>query len=213
MLTFDAEQNCDGATWSEKLDGINAVWDGKTLVSRDGNTFDAPDWFLGSIPEGWTGTGEIWAGRGQFETVLSVVQRGQAGDWSRLVFVPFTALTQHDLTGTPADAMAAVVAKGGEGIVIHADGEQYKLKPALDDDAEVIGHVGGTGRNEGLLGSLVVRDRAGREFKLYSGLSFIERETPPAIGSIVTFSFCGRTRNGKPRHAVFSGTRFESAFV
>ncbi len=35
---------------SEKLDGVRAYWDGKQLVSRQGNVFPAPDWFIKNFP-------------------------------------------------------------------------------------------------------------------------------------------------------------------
>ncbi len=214
MDHFNATTELAGATWSEKLDGVCACWDGQGLTSRDGHRIAAPDWFLGLLPTEAC-TGEIWAGRGNFETVLSVTQRGAGGDWSRLVFVPHDRIKQQAFgTATPEQVMASVVAKGGEGIVIRtADGAVSKLKPSIDDDAAVIGYTPGTGRNADTFGALIVQDREGRTFKLSAGLTFIERENPPAIGAIVTFSFCGRTRNGKPRHAVFAGQRFERSFV
>src|SRR3954452_18658324 len=43
----------DLAGWwrSEKLDGVPPFWDGKALISRLGNPFHAPDWFLAGLPE------------------------------------------------------------------------------------------------------------------------------------------------------------------
>src|SRR5438552_3976778 len=31
---------------SEKLDGVRAYWDGSQIVSRQGNLYHAPDWFV-----------------------------------------------------------------------------------------------------------------------------------------------------------------------
>ena len=34
---------------SEKLDGVRAYWDGKQFLSRQGNLFHAPDWFIDGL--------------------------------------------------------------------------------------------------------------------------------------------------------------------
>src|SRR6478609_7109030 len=45
-------ESWDGATdptgwWmSEKLDGVRAYWDGQQFLSRQGNLYHAPDWFV-----------------------------------------------------------------------------------------------------------------------------------------------------------------------
>jgi DNA ligase-1 len=48
-----------------------------------------------------------------------------------------------------------------------------------------------------------VRLADGREFKLGTGFSNAERETPPPLGSTVTFRYSGFTKTGLPRFAVF----------
>ena len=35
---------------SEKLDGFRAYWDGKQLISRQGNIYKAPSWFTDDFP-------------------------------------------------------------------------------------------------------------------------------------------------------------------
>src|SRR5438045_3542568 len=57
----------DLADWwlSEKLDGVRAYWDGRALISRLGNRFHAPDWFLEGLPETPL-DGELWIGRKAF---------------------------------------------------------------------------------------------------------------------------------------------------
>ncbi len=53
------------------------------------------------------------------------------------------------------------------------------------------------------LGSLLVQEIDGDRFRIGSGFSDAERADPPAIGSIVTFKYHGRTKNGLPRFASF----------
>ena len=104
--------------------------------------------------------------------------------------------------------LAEVVSGGGEGLVLryprapYCDGRSWamlKLKPVDDEEATVIGHSEGKGRCAGVVGSLIVEDDEGREFRLGAGLTDAVRRNPPAIGSRVTFSYQGRTSFGTPR--------------
>ena len=101
---------------------------------------------------------------------------------------------------------------GGEGLVLHRADAPYltgrspallKLKPVQDDDAVVTGHLVGRGRHQGRLGALRVRTAEGLEFLLGTGLSDVQRDDPPPVGAVVTFSYRGRTAAGVPRFASF----------
>lgn len=75
---------------SEKYDGVRAYWDGGRLLTRAGNTLQAPEWFT----RGWPDTpldGELWAGRGQFEQVTATVRDFEPDDsaWRRIRFMVF----------------------------------------------------------------------------------------------------------------------------
>lgn len=59
---------------SEKLDGVRAYWDGKQLLSRQGNRFNAPEWFVKDFPVQVL-DGELWIGRGKFEKTMSIVSK------------------------------------------------------------------------------------------------------------------------------------------
>src|SRR3954470_6697744 len=48
--TWDGLLDPTGWWMSEKLDGLRAYWDGKRLISRLGNEFHAPDWFIKGLP-------------------------------------------------------------------------------------------------------------------------------------------------------------------
>src|SRR5437879_3286425 len=54
----------DPAGWwmSEKLDGVRAYWDGKQFLSRLGNRYHAPDWFVEGLPDVPL-DGELWLAR------------------------------------------------------------------------------------------------------------------------------------------------------
>lgn len=87
------------AYWvSEKLDGVYAHWDGNALVSRAGNRFRAPPWFVAGFPPQPL-AGELWMGRGTFDTVSGVVRRKTPDDaaWRQVRFMVF------DLPAHPED--------------------------------------------------------------------------------------------------------------
>lgn len=75
---------------SEKLDGVRAYWDGKQLISRGGNVFNAPAWFVAALPERKL-DGELWLGRGRFEEISGIVRREvpQDVDWKQVKYMLF----------------------------------------------------------------------------------------------------------------------------
>lgn len=96
VLLAERWDSCqDPAGWwiSEKLDGVRAYWDGQRFLSRQGNPYLAPDWFVAGLP-GTPLDGELWAGRKQFQRAVSIVRRQDRGqDWKDVSFVVFDAPT------------------------------------------------------------------------------------------------------------------------
>ncbi len=84
-----------------------------------------------------------------------------------------------------------------------------KVKPVNDDDATVVGHQEGLGRHAGRLGALVCKLNNGIGFNVGTGFSDLDRETPPAIGSVICFAYQGLTDGGVPRFPRFLGMRAE----
>jgi len=127
---------------------------------------------------------------------------------------PLQAVPQFTLTG-PAELqrrLEAVVAGGGEGLMLHRADAAYlpgrnaallKLKPLHDAEAVVVGHVAGRGRHLGRMGALRVRTGDGVEFLVGTGFSDSERESPPPLGALVTFSYRDTTAAGVPRFASY----------
>ncbi|WP_428775785.1 DNA ligase [Vibrio sp.] len=76
--------------YSEKLDGIRAVWTGKQLVTQTGNLINAPQWFTRSLPE-FAVEGELWAGRGRFHQVQTTIfdQHPDSEAWRTIHFMAF----------------------------------------------------------------------------------------------------------------------------
>ena len=76
---------------SEKLDGVRAYWDGKQFLSRQGNLFHAPDWFIEGLPDVPL-DGELWIDRKKFQHTVSIVRRQDKCDlWSEVRFLVFDA--------------------------------------------------------------------------------------------------------------------------
>ena len=75
---------------SEKLDGVRAHWDGAALYSRQGNRFQSPAWFVEEFPQTPL-DGELWMGRGTFETLSGIVRRKKPDDedWRNIRFMVF----------------------------------------------------------------------------------------------------------------------------
>ena len=75
---------------SEKYDGVRGFWDGRTLLTRGGETVQAPAWFTAGWPE-VPMDGELWAGRGRFSHAQSTTRQQQPGDvaWRQIRFMVF----------------------------------------------------------------------------------------------------------------------------
>lgn len=75
---------------SEKLDGVRALWNGKTLSFRSGKEIQAPRWFLEGLPK-QSLDGELWMGRGSFERLSGAVRRDSPDDaeWRQVRYMIF----------------------------------------------------------------------------------------------------------------------------
>lgn len=80
------DQNVSGWLMSEKLDGVRAVWDGKKLLTRQGNPlFPHPD-FTDNFPP-FPLDGELWTEPNDFEKIASIVNDGNTSlRWLQLTY-------------------------------------------------------------------------------------------------------------------------------
>jgi DNA ligase-1 len=93
LLAHVWENDVDLTDWwmSEKLDGVRAYWDGTRFLSRLGNEFHAPDWFVKGLPATPL-DGELWLGRKAFQRTVSIVRRQDKSDhWREVRYVVFDA--------------------------------------------------------------------------------------------------------------------------
>lgn len=92
---------------SEKLDGVRAFWDGRTLRFRSGRRIAAPAWFTKALPATPL-DGELWLGRQSFDRLSGMVRRNVPVDaeWREVRYMIF------DLPGQPGrfDERAARIA-------------------------------------------------------------------------------------------------------
>jgi DNA ligase-1 len=246
---WETETDITGWWLSEKLDGVRAYWDGKQFLSRLGNRFYPPPWFVEKFPDHPL-DGELWGGRKLFQRTVGIVKRqDQSPLWKDLLFVvfdapahpgtfeeriehartvieeraiPYARIHEHhpckDLVHL-REELARVEAMGGEGLMARKPRSKYevgrsstllKVKTFHDAEARVIAHAPGAGRHKGRLGALVVELADGTKFNVGTGFSDAERESPPPIGSIVTFRYQELSDAGVPRFPSYVGVRIDA---
>ena len=158
LLANPWENDTDLTGWwmSEKLDGVRAWWDGKQFLSRLGNVYHAPDWFVAGLPNVPL-DGELWLGRKAFQRAVSIVRRQDKSDhWREIKYVLFDvpgvsgpfeerqqALTEmirqqrpeyakvlDQVRCTGIDVLKAELARveslGGEGLMLRQPGSPYE---------------------------------------------------------------------------------------
>lgn len=94
LLAHSWADDVDLTGWwmSEKLDGVRAYWDGERLISRLGNAFVAPEWFVEALPRALPLDGELFAGRKRFQRTVGIVRRQDKSDlWREISYVVFDA--------------------------------------------------------------------------------------------------------------------------
>lgn len=113
-------------------------------------------------------------------------------------------------------ALDEVVSDGGEGLMLkrgsshHSAGRSddlLKVKRYDDAEAVVVSHLPGSGKYQGMLGSIRVERNDGRRFRIGTGFSDAQRRNPPPIGATVTYKYYGYTSTGLPRFASFIRVR------
>ena len=250
MLPQVYSQQVDVSGWlmSEKLDGVRGYWDGRQLLSKNGNRFYPPKEFLNALPP-FPLEGELWSGRGRFEQTVSIVKRKKAHNgWLQLRFaifdVPraFGGFTERiaqatNWFATHPSAYAFVIPQTpvhdqehmqqellrieileGEGLIVRKPDALYttgrsmeilKVKNHQDAEATVMEHLPGKGRNKGRLGSLLVALDDGTQFRIGSGFSDADRESPPPVGSVITFKYYDKYQSGIPKFPSFMRVRYD----
>lgn len=78
---------------SEKLDGVRCYWNGEQMLTRNGNLFYPPDWFIKELPKDLALDGELFTERDDFQKVVSIVRRQDKNDtnWKKVKYMVFDA--------------------------------------------------------------------------------------------------------------------------
>lgn len=154
LLTDSLPADVTGWWVSEKYDGVRAILtENGTLISRHGKPLNPPASFMKGMPKGVRLDGELWAGRGMFDQLVSTIQT-KGGEWHGVFFMVFDlaeagTFEERDaklssisrqfpahvkkvdhwkLTGnSDLDGMESdIVSYGGEGCVIRRPGSPYR---------------------------------------------------------------------------------------
>ncbi len=156
LKTYDDSKEVAGWVMSEKLDGIRGFWTGSELISRGGNTIQAPAWFIKDYPP-FAVDGELWTKRDDFETISSIVRSQNPDDrWKNITHNIFEvpnqtgnlfdrlSVLENYLAKKPVpnlkilkqtlikdksqlqDYLAEVVAQKGEGVVVRNPNTLYE---------------------------------------------------------------------------------------
>lgn len=193
----------DGELWlgRGRFDELSGIVRHSTPVDAD---WRAVRYMIFDLP----GAADAFAERAQHINEV-VVQARQP--WLQAVAqqrVPDAAALQALLKLTVQD--------GGEGLVLHRANALWstgrsdallKLKPVPDEEARVVAHLPGKGRNLGHMGALLLEMPSGQRFALGTGFSDARRADPPPVGSTVTYRYRDRTPQGLPRFASFLRVR------
>jgi DNA ligase-1 len=175
LLAESWDTATDLSDWwmSEKLDGVRAYWDGKQFLSRQGNIYYAPDWFIEGLPAVPL-DGELWIDRKKFQRTVSIVRRQDKSDlWKEVRFLIFDA---PSATGGFEDRIAFLkdaLAKGASKFAQQHAHERCKNLDALRAELKRIEALGGEGLMLRQPGSKYV---AGRSFTLLKVKTFHDAE-------------------------------------
>jgi len=94
LKTYQPGLDVSGWVMSEKLDGVRAYWDGKQLMSRQGNLFTPPSWFIEDFPS-FELDGELWLGRERFSETISIVNTSIPDErWKEITYNIFEVPNQ-----------------------------------------------------------------------------------------------------------------------
>lgn len=160
---------------------------------------------------------DVPAAEGSFRTRLE-----HAAEWFSVNPATYARLIEQIVVEDSAHLsrqLDIVEGLGGEGLIVRDPEAKYtsgrsdsilKVKRFQDAEAMVIGYVPGRGRNVGRLGALVVRSPDGTEFKIGSGFTDAERQSPPDIGSEITYKYYGFHASGIPRFPVYVRIRSDN---
>ncbi len=169
LLAQDYKPGIDPSLYlvSEKLDGVRALWDGKTLKFRSGQSIAAPAWFIAKLPVTPL-DGELWLARGKFDELSGIVRKLQAVDaeWQRVQYMVFELPAGDGTFAQRSTKLQALVKQANWPQLQWV--EQFKLadEKALQAKLKQITAEGGEGLMLHLASAPVMQGRSTVLFKL-----------------------------------------------
>lgn len=174
LLAHSWSMSIDLTGWwlSEKLDGVRAYWDGKQFLSRLGNRFYPPPWFVEALPDHPL-DGELWGGRKLFQRTVGIVKRqDQSPLWKDLLYVVFDAPAHDGTFEERIDQVKRAVEGKSEYVRVH----EHYVCTGLDHLRSELSRVEALG-GEGLMARQPrSRYEAGRSNTLLKVKSFRDAE-------------------------------------
>lgn len=134
---------------------------------------------------------------------------------TQITHAPHARILEHVAVGHRdymKEKLTEITAAGAEGLMLRNPYSEYekgrshnllKMKPFKDAEAVVVGHTKGKGRHKGRMGALTVRMLDDKEFDIGTGFTDKDRDNPPPIGTVVTYSYTELTKDGIPKCAAF----------
>jgi DNA ligase-1 len=103
MLAHSYNEKLDqtGKLASEKLDGVRAIFWNGVFYSRNNNKFNAPAWFIKSMPKvNVPLDGELYTKRGDFHNIMSIVSKNKPVDseWKKIKYMVFDIIDTGSFT-------------------------------------------------------------------------------------------------------------------
>jgi DNA ligase-1 len=164
--TWDNETNLVGWWMSEKLDGVRAYWDGKQFLSRQGNIYLAPDWFIEGLPP-IPLDGELWLDRKAFQRTVSIVRRhDRPKEWKDIRFVVFDAPGQEGEFEKRLRFLDDLLSRHSQPYLHRLEHLQCRGLDHLRSELDRIETVGGEGLMMRQPGSLYVAGRSSTLLKV-----------------------------------------------
>jgi DNA ligase-1 len=147
LLAESWDNAADLSDWwmSEKLDGVRAYWDGKQFLSRQGNIYHAPDWFIAGLPTVPL-DGELWIDRKKFQRTVSIVRRQDKNDlWNEVRYLIFDAPAANGGFEDRLAFLKDALTKGAAKFAQQHPQERCKSLDALRAELTRIETLGGEG--------------------------------------------------------------------
>ncbi|OOF36037.1 DNA ligase [Rodentibacter heidelbergensis] len=88
LLKNYEDQPIEGWVMSEKLDGVRGYWNGKQLLSRQGQALSPPAYFIKNFPP-FAIDGELFSERQHFEEIASITKSFKGDRWEKLKLYVF----------------------------------------------------------------------------------------------------------------------------